>query len=626
MSVVAIELLERYSGPQKEPDLVSHGRKAGDRPEFDIEGYMSLHDLRIRNTKAKGGGILYELEVCPFNPTHPNPGASFIQRMASGALVFGCQYNGCKGQNWRTLRERLEPFAQRVSASPGRSADARVPIAPDARDENELLTWDSKIARPVLDEAALFGLAGRFVRLVMPHSEADAAGLLSMFLAIFGCAIGPARFFYVEATKHVAKIFVLVIGQTSIGRKGTALGRCMQPFRLADPEWLANGEDSGFGSGESIIKRLSDEPDDGTKPDEVRKPVEKRMLILEPEFARPLTAMTREGSIISATIRELFDGDTLRARTVKVSRTASGCHGVFVGQITSDELRRNLTSTEIANGFINRFLMVVVSRRQRLPHGGSLTDEDFAPIVAELQSALTHGRIPGRMRRTPAANAWWERFYYAVPEPEGLLGAATGRAEAIVLRLSMAYALLDESDEIDVPHLEAAEALWRYGFESAQFVFGASLGDDVADRILQAARERYPYGLTRSDIHTEVFKRHGTAARIQVAVDALAKRGLIVVQRSVTRGEGGRPAEHIFATRVGSSAVGQPSQQSAVRERSELSERTLPAPPDSDSVPRERSELSERTLPAPPDSDSVPRERSELSERTPAYEEERWAV
>jgi hypothetical protein len=79
------------------------------------------------------------------------------------------------------------------------------------------------------------------------------------------------------------------------------------------------------------------------------------------------------------------------------------------------------------------------------------------------------------MRRTQAAEERWEAIYttLAVEQPE-LLGAITARAEAQVLRLSCLYALLDKTDTVDVPHLEAAYALWRYcerqrGTSSARF-------------------------------------------------------------------------------------------------------------------------------------------------------------
>ena len=63
----------------------------------------------------------------------------------------------------------------------------------------------------------------------------------------------------------------------------------------------------------------------------------------------------------------------------------------------------------------------------------------------------------------------------------GLLGAITGRAEAQVLRLSCLYALMDQSAVVTRQHLTAAIALWDYAAQSAQYLFGDSLGDPLAD-------------------------------------------------------------------------------------------------------------------------------------------------
>ncbi len=60
------------------------------------------------------------------------------------------------------------------------------------------------------------------------------------------------------------------------------------------------------------------------------------------------------------------------------------------------------------------------------------------------------------------ARPLWVQFYNAVSEDQGLLGAATGRAEATTMRLAMIYALLDQSREIRREHLGAAIALWDY--------------------------------------------------------------------------------------------------------------------------------------------------------------------
>lgn len=80
----------------------------------------------------------------------------------------------------------------------------------------------------------------------------------------------------------------------------------------------------------------------------------------------------------------------------------------------------------------------------------------------------------------------------------------------------MIYALMDGERCVDIEHLEAALAFWRYCEQSARFVFGSALGNRVADEILRALRVAGPDGMTRTEI-SGLFKRHESAERIGLA-------------------------------------------------------------------------------------------------------------
>jgi hypothetical protein len=288
---------------------------------------------------------------------------------------------------------------------------------------------------------------------------------------------------------------------------------------------------SGLASGEGLINLLKDR-DDGEL-------VEKRVLVSEAEFARVIAAASRDGSILSAVIRDAWDSGRLQNLTRKEPLKARGCHISIVGDITADEIRTKLSTTEIANGFLNRFLIISARRAQKLPHGGSLTDLDFAPIARRLHVALEAARPRRRVYRTDAADRWWERWYEAVPDESGLLGAVTARAEAQLLRLSLVYALIDGAECIEVSHLKAAEAVWNYAHASAQYVFGESLGDPSAQRLLDAARDVYPLGLDGTD------QDRATGGRRTIAIrDLLVGQGLLRVEKLPGAG---RPTVVVYA-------------------------------------------------------------------------------
>jgi len=122
----------------------------------------------------------------------------------------------------------------------------------------------------------------------------------------------------------------------------------------------------------------------------------------------------------------------------------------------------------------------------------------------------------------------------------------TSRAEAQCVRLALIYALLDGAANIDRPHIRAALAVWEYAEASAAHIFGASLGDNVADDILRALQNSGSEGMTRTAIR-DLFGRHQSSDRIGAALALLMSRRRA---KAENRQSGGRPTETWFATEV----------------------------------------------------------------------------
>jgi len=144
-------------------------------------------------------------------------------------------------------------------------------------------------------EAAYHGVLGAIAQAVAPHTEADPVGLLGTLLVMFGVAVGPGRSLY-QGSLQRANLSVLLVGDTGFrGRKGTALDIGRAVFALAYPE-LDELLLPGVASGEAITGHLG------------RHEPEERVFIVEPEFGRLLTIMNRDGSTLSAVLRNAWDG------------------------------------------------------------------------------------------------------------------------------------------------------------------------------------------------------------------------------------------------------------------------------------------------------------------------------
>lgn len=262
-----------------------------------------------------------------------------------------------------------------------------------------------------------------------------------------------------------------------------------------------------------------------------------------PNLPQPCAFWGRDGSTLSAVIRNGWDDGRLRSLTKNSPAKATGAHVSIVGHITQDELRRYLDTTEAANGFANRFLWVCVARSKCLPDGGNISKVDFHEILKRLDKAVDFARQAGRVRFDDEARTIWHGVYPALSEGKpGLLGAMISRAEAQAVRLALLYALLDCSAAIQKPHLLAAIALWDYCEHSARYIFGDALGYPEADLILEALR-RNPPGLTRTQI-SALFNRNRSAGQIGQAIAVLVREGRI---RSESIETDGRTAELWFA-------------------------------------------------------------------------------
>ncbi len=381
-----------------------------------------------------------------------------------------------------------------------------------------------------MDAAAYQGLAGDVVRAIEPHSESDPVAILIQFLAFAGNAMGRTPYLRIEDNWHHTNLFAVLVGESAKSRKGTSLARARAVLKVADQVWSDDRLKGGLSSGEGLINEVRDQRKEWNKKDgreEIVDPgvADKRLMVVEAEFASTLAVMERAGNTVSEHIRRAWDGDKLSTLTKHSPLCATGAHISIIGHITIDELRARLTHTEAANGFANRFLFPLVRRSKELPFGGSLDDSVTFELGERLRERIANAQTIGRVGMTAEARGQWEAIYSKLSAPQpGLLGAVVARGETQVLRLALIYTLLDGAAEIDVPHLHAALAVWEYCEISAAFVFGNLLGDPVADEIMRALQHAGPEGMTRTAIR-DLFGRNRSGDRIGVALALLATRG-----------------------------------------------------------------------------------------------------
>jgi hypothetical protein len=310
--------------------------------------------------------------------------------------------------------------------------------------------------------------------------------------------------------------------------------------RDIDREWAEHRITGGLSSGEGLIFAVRDERME-TKPIRehgrvtgyeevlVDKGVEdKRLLLIEEELSQALKLMAREGNILSAILRQAWEGGNLNPLTKSNPIRATGAHVSIIGHITKDELLRHLTGIEQTNGFANRFLLVldgaIEVHLQSCRHTRRKPLDAYRPV----NDSVNFARQVGEIRRDSESEIVWASVYPELFEgkPE-LMGGIISRAESQVMRLSCLYALLDKSELIRVQHLKAALALWDYSEKSSKAIFGELTGDPAVDKAREALKANGTLSMT--ELHG-LFGRNAPKAEIDRVVTALLSQGVCVTR------------------------------------------------------------------------------------------------
>ncbi|MFE2868769.1 DUF3987 domain-containing protein [Embleya sp. NPDC059259] len=395
---------------------------------------------------------------------------------------------------------------------------------------------------PAIDETAFAGLPGRIVNTIGPHTEADPAAMLATLYAAAGAMIGDRPHVLTGGVEHGARVWPLIIGRTAGGVKGTSWAEVRRVLKAADAEFCHDRVMGGLSSAEGLIFQVRDPTGDPESDTFDEGASDKRLLIVESEFASVLAQGKREGNTLLPVLRQSWDGGTLRTMTVK-PRVATDPHIVIVGHITPTELRAKLSDSERAGGTMNRFLPVLSKRSKLLPDGGDLSDATVKGLGAELADQILQARTVARMSRTPEAARYWRDLYKRLAADhagDGPVAQVVARAAPQVLRLSVLATLLDGRDRIDVSHLQAAEAFWDYVEDSAWYTFGSGTGNPDLDRLKSFVDNAGDDGVGRTGIANDCFGKHRTKAQLDALVSELTALG---DYEEWSKPTGGRPVQ-----------------------------------------------------------------------------------
>jgi hypothetical protein len=350
---------------------------------------------------------------------------------------------------------------------------------------------------PMLPPETLPGFIGEFVAVACTDSEADPAAVLVTLLVRFGVEVygfkpdcGP--YFRVGETIHPPRLFAVIVGESSRARKGTSSKPVLRLFSgeentSEDGVVFAPYTSGPLSSGEGLACRLVSRNEEERDAAATAIPLpDKRLFILDEEFASCLRCIKREGNILSMTLRSFWDSGNYEPLTKHERVCVRGANISIVTHTTRQEVLRFLDVVQLANGFANRFLWICSRRQKIVPLPQAMSEDVFNPLYHAVQKLITQARQLREIRLTPDAAAFWESIYADISrDTTGLIGNITARSEAQCIRLALCYALLDGSDVIDVHHLQSATALWSYAECSVYYIFDNTNDNSLSNKILE---------------------------------------------------------------------------------------------------------------------------------------------
>jgi putative DNA primase/helicase len=390
---------------------------------------------------------------------------------------------------------------------------------------------------PQPEPECLYGLIGEVAHAGSDGTETNAFAIAANFMTYLSSAIGRGVYLPVGNTRHHARLFCLHIGRSGRGRKGDAVSLVLRidaALRTIDESFAPQIHRGGLSTREGLAALIHDGFRHGRN--EVAAIEDKRLWVVESEFANVLHQGRRDGNTLSAALRDCWDGVDLKPATKSNQVHASNPHVCLSGAISPSELTGLMSSREMSNGFANRFLMIWAERTRMLPFPKETPQAVVEHLARSTLNVLTfvHANQPDmceHMRMEMSAQAQWRyaQLYRGELHEDigaGVTASLLERRAPILLRLAMLMALTDLQTRIEVPHIDAAMAWIRHATASVRYVFVSATEEakltqalELSNRVLAFLGDRGQ--ATRSQINAECFRGKVPKALIDASLEQL---------------------------------------------------------------------------------------------------------
>ncbi len=446
------------------------------------------------------------------------------------------------------------------ATTPARGDQPEPDNAPD--DEPEA----RHVNQPRPSEAMLYGLAGDVGKTAAETTEANPYAVCMGFMSFLSGMAGRDIYLPVGNTRHHPRLFTLHVGRSSRGRKGDALSLAHRIRHAIDKRESEHGtiggsllgqvHTGGLSSREGLVMFIHNGFKQGK--DEVPAIEDKRLWVVESEFANILQQSKRDGNTLSPALRDAWDGVSIKPATKSLPLWTTDPHIAIAAAITPTELVDLMKARELSNGFANRFVIFWAERERLIPFPRATSEADLLGLVERTEEVLRFmkGDYPASkdnraMTMSHEARTAYERLYRGLNATTGSprLDGILERRAPMLLRMAMLFAMTDLTLTIEPRHIDAAQAWVMYWVDSVRYVFGeaadeASIAErqESADKLLAYLTQKGE--ATRTEITVECFNKHappgGLNAVIAELLNATPPR-IVTMKRPRPSGNPGSP-------------------------------------------------------------------------------------
>lgn len=371
------------------------------------------------------------------------------------------------------------------------------------------------------EDAAFDGVMGEMINDLAYGTDASTVGLLGALIAFCGAMLPGSAYFHRQQTSSP---FMALVGESSVGRKGTAMTRVADAMSSAiGGAEVHRAVLDGINSGEGLVNSLASRAYGGQAV---------TGLVFEEEYASLIASRGREGSTLDPKMRQAFDGGPLSNRRARDSQIVNPPYWLpaIIG-ITPSELRQRLDSVALTNGSANRWLYLPVTRRKRLSDG---SPPEFSPDIAAMlrDKHRQAQRSPLSLTVDPIVSQTLSDYSDFLPNATyGLSRDLSKRLPIIAFRIALVHAIVDGSSSVGIDHLNRALALTEYARRGMGWVFGDTIGNADANLLYRQLVQKG--GLSANTITRGIIR---DPIRRQAAIDELCRIGKAQVVTVSTNG------------------------------------------------------------------------------------------